>query len=115
MKQCFVCGSIRVCEHREIELLPRRMRMTAAQLFHGFPTGEQVGLSIKQRAWSAVAKAINSGRLIRPEACEICGLKCCPDARHDDYYEPLKVVWLCRGCHRLLDPDVENDGNLGCG
>jgi len=42
-------------------------------------------------------KAIRSGRIERMP-CEVCG-KVNSEAHHEDYYEPLKVRWLCKEHH----------------
>jgi hypothetical protein len=60
-------------------------------------------LERRRRCYNAVKIAIKIGRLVRPEVCSFCGVKCKPDAHHDDYDEPLKVDWACRTCHRKLD------------
>lgn len=52
------------------------------------------------RAHAAVARALKSGVLVRPDRCEDCETPCKPDAHHDDYDRPLEVRWLCRRCHR---------------
>jgi hypothetical protein len=55
------------------------------------------------RAGDKVRRALKAGKLIRPEACEDCKKVCKPEAAHYDYALPLKVRWLCRGCHRRWD------------
>jgi hypothetical protein len=60
-----------------------------------------------QHAHQAVARAIASGRLVRPAFCGECGKP--PRAHwrpwiyahHDDYSKPLDVRWLCSSCHKL--------------
>jgi hypothetical protein len=46
--------------------------------------------------------AIRSGRLVRPGACDVCGLACRPDSHHDDYNRPLEIRWLCESCHKKV-------------
>ena len=36
--------------------------------------------------------------LLKKQPCEDCGSKD-TQMHHDDYSKPLKVIWLCRGCH----------------
>ena len=51
--------------------------------------------------WEALAKGI----IERPEKCERCGGKSKDrllDGHHESYYEPIKVYWLCRSCHRQV-------------
>jgi hypothetical protein len=56
-----------------------------------------------------VAKALKSGELIR-QPCRVCSAPYVL-AHHEDYNEPLAVVWLCRSHHvkrhRELDPLIE--------
>lgn len=55
-------------------------------------------------AYGAVHKALKSGLLVRPAACEQCAVTDKPiQAAHYDYAEPLRVRWLCRRCHTLWD------------
>lgn len=52
-------------------------------------------------AHGAVRRALASGRLVKPESCEVClitGKKL--TAHHPNYAEPLRVVWVCYRCHK---------------
>jgi len=51
-----------------------------------------------------VMKAHNAvhRNLISPEYCEICGKSCKLHGHHENYDEPLKVVWACVSCHRQI-------------
>jgi|SRR6059058_5983477 len=62
----------------------------------------------KQKARSAVASAIKSGKLVRVP-CEKCG-GWPVHAHHDDYSEPLRVRWLCYTCH--VEHHAETDGKV---
>lgn len=53
------------------------------------------------KARCAVYIAIKSGKLIRPDSCEKCGVKCKPDSHHKDYNFQLDVDFLCKPCHGL--------------
>lgn len=67
----------------------------------------------KVRAWAAVRKAVDSGRLRKPDRCPRCkraraelgrtGIQ----AHHpfDDYSRPLRIVWLCRRCHNNVEAE----------
>lgn len=60
----------------------------------------------KRRAWSAVARALKSGKLTKPDCCNACGCKSDSiQAHHDSYDKPLEVTWLCLKCHRSLHGD----------
>ena len=53
----------------------------------------------RERAYGAVARALKTGRLKKPPACEGCGAPGSLHAHHQSYQEPLNVVWLCARCH----------------
>lgn len=55
-----------------------------------------------QRAHSAVAVALRSGRIIAPRRCSRCGAKRKLVAHHPNYNKPLAVEWVCRSCHTLM-------------
>lgn len=49
---------------------------------------------------STVRHALKKGVLVKPDACEHCGLdKVRLQGHHEDYDKPLEVIWLCRACH----------------
>jgi hypothetical protein len=50
-------------------------------------------------AHSAVARAVKSGSLIRPDHCSVCLVHGAPQAHHDDHSKKLDVMWLCPVCH----------------
>lgn len=54
-------------------------------------------LPSKTKAHQAVAKARKEGKL-KMLPCESCGNEKTL-AHHTDYSKPLKIMWLCRGCH----------------
>jgi len=49
-------------------------------------------------------RALRTGELVRPDWCQRCGASCHPDGHHDDYTEPLRVLWLCKSCHAVAHP-----------
>ena len=54
----------------------------------------------KYIAKNAVNNAIRDGRLLKPNACEVCGAEHNSiHGHHDDYSFPLQVRWLCPPCH----------------
>jgi predicted RNA-binding protein YlxR (DUF448 family) len=60
----------------------------------------------KARAQDAVKKALRRGDLVRPGACDRCGVACKPHGHHDDYSRRLSVHWLCRKCHASVHQEV---------
>ena len=53
----------------------------------------------KRRAHAAVSYALETGRLILPDHCEMCFIVCRPEGHHEDYSKQLEVDWLCTECH----------------
>lgn len=56
----------------------------------------------KRRAWWVLNKAVRSGRLIRPDRCEGCGMVGPVEGHHYKGYareHQLTVQWLCKPCH----------------
>ena len=53
-----------------------------------------------------VARAINMGALSRPKRCTICGRSSEEAgmlyAHHEDYANPLSVIFLCKSCHKIV-------------
>lgn len=67
---------------------------TAAELLrHRVPSKQDLARRI-------YAAALRAGKLERPSSCSECGIKCRPHGHHENYDEPLVVVWLCPPCHR---------------
>ena len=53
------------------------------------------------KAREMVHNAVKSGRLGVSTLCDDCGeVALSIEAHHEDYSQPLKVVWLCKKCHR---------------
>ncbi len=53
-------------------------------------------------AHAAVQKALKSGKLIKPEKCELCGVVAPLEGHHYKGYAKefrLVVQWLCCPCH----------------
>ena len=53
-----------------------------------------------------VARALKSGRLIRPATCEHCPATDGIQAHHDDHTKPLDVMWLCPVCHAARHREI---------
>jgi len=54
----------------------------------------------KSNANALVRKALKNGTLEK-QRCTVCGSPKTV-AHHDDYNQPLNVIWLCHSHHRLL-------------
>lgn len=54
----------------------------------------------KKQAHYQVQRALEQGKIIKPNKCEICGkINCEIQAHHYDYLKPLDVIWICTDCH----------------
>jgi hypothetical protein len=117
VNKCKECNKKDVLEHRikNIEKireydrirakLPERIKKTIA-------VTKAWRESDKRRsvAHSAVARAIRKGNLI-PEVCSKCSNEKTV-AHHEDYDQPLNVVWLCQSCHKKRHIELLNLGEL---
>lgn len=64
----------------------------------------------KARAHQLVADAVRKGTLVR-QPCEWCGNPH-TEGHHEDYGQPLKVMWLCANCHGLRHAELRGDGGF---
>jgi len=72
-----------------------KAKVTASRMKY---LGKKPGINL---AWKKVNSAINAGKIIKPAACESCGMKRrIIHAHHPDYKQPLLVMWLCPKCHK---------------
>ena len=59
--------------------------------------------TLPYRAVTLLNCAIRRGDITRPTVCDACKRKCVPDGHHHRGYDhPLKVIWLCKFCHRAI-------------
>lgn len=58
------------------------------------------------KLWNgAVCKAnyaIRTGKMVKKNECEKCGISRGVQMHHEDYSKPLDVIFLCRACHLLI-------------
>jgi hypothetical protein len=60
------------------------------------------GKTLEAKCRNIVSEAIQSGKLVRPNFCPVCGVSNKEkriEAHHDDYFRPLEVKWMCSQCH----------------
>jgi len=88
-------------------LLKRRTKMRPQRRYGSDNHFYRGGVLADDGVHNAVEVAVRQGRLKRPSICEECrgpGVQYSDgrapiQAHHDDYNHPLKVRWLCKGCH----------------
>lgn len=56
----------------------------------------------KTLAKQVINNAVRNGKIIKPNACQICEATEDLHGHHHDYTKPLDVWWLCPSCHHLL-------------
>ncbi len=56
-------------------------------------------LELRKHARSIYQRALDSGRLKPADSCGRCGSSENIHGHHDDYEEPLAILWLCASCH----------------
>lgn len=56
----------------------------------------------RYKAMGKVGSALTSGKLERPDECELCMKSKKVLAHHDDYSKPLDVIWVCQPCHKQI-------------
>ena len=61
----------------------------------------------RQRAHSAVARAMSKGILGRKLCCRCGNEKTL--AHHEDYDKPLDIMWLCQPCHKQRHKELKEE------
>jgi hypothetical protein len=54
----------------------------------------------KRAAQAKVLRAVKNGTLVKPDRCTKCRRATRLEGHHEDYTQPLVVIWLCSSCHR---------------
>jgi len=66
----------------------------------------------KRLAHKKLFRAIQSGKIIRPNKCEECKKDCKPQGHHSDYFKPFEVRWLCHQCHKTIHRMEKRDERI---
>jgi len=57
----------------------------------------------KRKTHHAVNNAVRDGKLIKPKDCQVCGkIENRIHGHHENYDNPLDVIWVCSKCHTVL-------------
>lgn len=57
---------------------------------------------LKANAHNAVYKARKKGKLAKQSLCDVCKKRPAVQSHHPNYKKPLKIIEVCRKCHRSL-------------
>lgn len=61
----------------------------------------QINHPEKYKASRILQYAVKTGRIVKPKLCQRCKKEKRLSGHHENYNEPLKVLWLCSSCHKL--------------
>jgi hypothetical protein len=61
-----------------------------------------------------LSRAIEHGRINRPNHCSVCKNKTRVQGHHTDYRRSLDVVWVCQKCHSKLDIKYNSEQKWEC-
>lgn len=56
----------------------------------------------KIKARNNLRYAVYSGKIIRPDKCQICFNSGRVQGHHEDYSKQLQVIWVCQKCHKNI-------------
>lgn len=85
----------------------RRSRVSQRRIAEFYPYHSKRECdALKREARRAVEHALRIGTL-KKQSCQECDRRLV-EAHHDDYAQPLDVIWLCRHHHRHRDADLRD-------
>ena len=56
----------------------------------------------KAKAQRSLGYAVERGKIIKPDLCELCNKPKLLDGHHEDYSDIYDVWFLCRSCHKKI-------------
>src|SRR5579863_611876 len=63
---------------------------------------------VQIRARKLLSYHVCKGNIRRPKKCSVCGRRCKPHGHHENYANPLEVIWVCEPCHRDIHASEVN-------
>lgn len=61
----------------------------------------------RNRAYTTLHRAVDAGKLVKPDTCQLCGRNCqhirIGGHHYKGYNYPLDVWWVCQRCNGLLE------------
>lgn len=52
------------------------------------------------KSHTALYRAVESGKIVKSNICQVCGRDGRVEAHHEDYKQSEEVIWLCPSCHK---------------
>lgn len=115
-------GKCKECAKVDVRI-NRRVRLEYYSLYDAMrarlPKRKELRLKVSERrkkevpgykeAHYAVTRAVRGG-LLKKEPCQMCGSTKFIHAHHDDYEQPLAVMWLCPAHHKARHAFLEYFG-----
>ena len=106
--RCLICNRVRNKKYRDEhkDYFKKYIRDYYAKNPEKFATskgrynGKYKKDLVKNRARNKLEYAVNHGKILK-QPCSVCG-NVNSEAHHEDYLQPLKVVWLCKKHHGQL-------------
>lgn len=66
---------------------------------------------LRESAGRILRYAVKTCKILKPRKCSMCYKEKRIMGHHEDYYKPLKVIWVCQICHKQLHKEKTN-GNV---
>lgn len=85
-----------------VRMARRRAEMSQLGIVRKWHDSGYAVSKVKQSCYNRYRRALNSGKLVRPANCSICGSTRQIQGHHLDYQRPLDVLWLCVDCHKAV-------------
>ena len=114
LNKCKECNKKDVSEHRikNIERIRKYDRIRSKN-FERMKIASEISTAWRQtdkrrmKCHNAVTRAIKKGTLIRMPCVRCSSEKSL--AHHENYDEPLNVMWLCQPCHKQRHKEILNE------
>ena len=108
--RCSFAGRVIVGKYESVKKWCEKNPVQATLIKIGWYTRHQhewPEVKRKKKCRELTTKAIRYGIIARPSCCQGCGVRCKPNAHHDDYSQLLNVRFFCRKCHNAADRERE--------
>lgn len=102
-KQCSKCREVKpLSEYNPDKNIKTGLRAQCKECQYAVQRNRYKREFFKVQAKERAREAFNRGEIQKPLFCEICGQIKKLDRHHPDYSKPLKIMWICRKCHKNI-------------